>query len=379
MSISEKPCNRESTPGSVWPRKVDDGYMEPVQPESLKTCSLSGPRIVQIHPSLRCNLRCEHCYSSSGPWIRSELDPAVVCGLVSDAARMGYEVISISGGEPFLYSGLLQVLQHAKSLGLRTTVTTNGYFLQPRWLDPLSGCLDVLAISLDGPRELHDKMRAAHGAFDRVCAGLDTVRASGLTFGFIHTVTKHTWPDMVWMADFAANAGARLLQFHPLEMAGRAEEKLPDLCPEDDVLSKAYLMAFALALKYNGAMTIQLDLLHSDEVLSTPDLVYAGELPNHWQESSPAELLSLIVMEADGTVVPISYGFSRDYQICNLLRQSLHESWPSFVRETYPAYRKLCRELFDEVGSGRPLLNWYEQVVARSQRSGLRVIAGPAA
>jgi len=68
-------------------------------------------------------------------------------------------------------------------------------------------------------------------------------------------------------------------------------------------------MAFALALKYNGSMTIQVDLMHAEEILATPDLVYAGDLLENWQETSPAELLSLIVMEADGTVVPISYGF----------------------------------------------------------------------
>lgn len=303
----------------------------------------------------------------------------MVCSLVSDAAQMGYEVISISGGEPFLYSGLLQVLRHSKSLGLRTTVTTNGYFLQPRWLDSMCECLDVLAISLDGPRELHDQMRAQPGAFDRICDGLDNLRASGLTFGFIHTVTQKTWQDMVWMAEFAASAGARLLQFHPLEMVGRAEEKLPNFCPEEDVMAKAYLMAFALALEYNGSMTIQLDLLHADEVLATPDLVYAGVLPNNWQEMAPAELLSLIVMEADGTVLPISYGFSRDYQICNLLQQRLSDSWTSFLRESYPAYRKLCREVFDEVSSKRPLFNWYEQIVSRSQQPALRAVEGPAA
>jgi len=71
------------------------------------------------------------------------------------------------------------------------------------------------------------------------CAGLDNLRASGLNFGFIHTVTQQTWQDMVWMADFASNAGARLLQFHPLEIAGRAEEKLATMCPEEDVMAKA--------------------------------------------------------------------------------------------------------------------------------------------
>lgn len=89
-------------------------------------------------------------------------------------------------------------------------------------------------------------------------------------------------------------------------------------------------------------------------------------------EIAPAELLSLIVMEADGTVVPISYGFSRQHQICNLVSQSLSESWSAFLRERCPAYRQLCRDLFEElVAPGHPpLFNWYEQVVARSRMTG---------
>lgn len=60
----------------------------------------SGPArraILQIHPSLRCNLSCVHCYSSSGPMARTELDAATVCEVVSDAAAMGYQVVSVSG------------------------------------------------------------------------------------------------------------------------------------------------------------------------------------------------------------------------------------------------------------------------------------------
>jgi Fe-coproporphyrin III synthase len=312
--------------------------------DSSKTCSLAGQRIVQLHPSLRCNLCCEHCYSSSGPWVRSELDPAVVCGMVSDAARMGYQVASVSGGEPFLYSGLSQVLRHAKSVGLRTTVTTNGYFLQPRWLEPLRDCVDVLAISLDGPPDLHNKMRRSRHAFDRLCAGLEHLRVSGLSFGFIHTLTRETWEHMVWLAEFAAGHGASLLQLHPLELAGRAEEKLSGARADEDISARAYLLAFALALKYNGSMTIQIDLLHRDQVLSMPGLVYADELGTDWNEIGPARLLSLIVMEADGTVVPISYGFSRQYQICNLIGQSLSHGWASFLCERYPAIGWLARE-----------------------------------
>lgn len=100
-------------------------------------------------------------------------------------------------------------------------------------------------------------------------------------------------------------------------------------------------------------------------------MVYADELPVDWDAVAPADLLGLIVMEADGTVVPISYGFSRRYGICSLKERSLDQGWQSFLNEGYPEFRRLCRELFEELVSPnqRPLFNWHERVVARSHMS----------
>src|ERR1700735_85453 len=85
------------------------------------------PAIIQIHASLSFILSCAHCYSSSGPLERTELDVATLCKVISDAAEMGYRVVSMSGGEPLMYGGLDEVLGHAKSLNMFTTVTTNGF------------------------------------------------------------------------------------------------------------------------------------------------------------------------------------------------------------------------------------------------------------
>jgi MoaA/NifB/PqqE/SkfB family radical SAM enzyme len=161
-------------------------------------------------------------------------------------------------------------LQHAKALGLRTSVTTNGYFLEPRRLEHLHGCLDILAVSLDGPPELHNRLRGSPKAFDRLCSGLPNLQQSGLTFGFIHTLTCDTWDNIEWIADFAVAQRAHLLQLHPLEMFGRADPNLSSLRSPDEALAKAYLLAFALAAKYHGSMQIQVDLLHLLHLLEAP-------------------------------------------------------------------------------------------------------------
>lgn len=321
--------------------------------------------ILQIHPSLRCNLTCAHCYSNSGPLARTELDVATVCEVITDAAALGYEVISVAGGEPLMYRGLEEVLNHAKSLGLRTTVTTNGYFTQPKLLQWLHPLVDVLAISVDGPPEVHNQIRGSVRAFAQLEAGLAQVRAAEIPFGIIHTVTQQNWEHLLWVAEFAATNGAKLLQLHPLELAGRASDQMTNAAADEEVLAKVYLLAFVLRQKYSETMAVQLDVLHQEHLREEPELVYAGAPTN---DPRPAQLHGLLVLEADGTVVPISYGFARRYQLCNVRERRLAGAWPEYLTRTYPAFKRLCREVYVDLcnATSPQLVNWHEVIVARS-------------
>ncbi|MEX3694453.1 radical SAM/SPASM domain-containing protein [Paraburkholderia sp. BR14263] len=323
--------------------------------------------IFQIHPSLRCNLSCKHCYSNSGPTADMTLDVALVCEAVSDAASLGYRVVSVSGGEPMLYRGLGELLGHSKSIGMLTTVTTNGFFLDRERLDSLRDRVDLLAISLDGPPALHNAMRGSTRAFQRMAAGLVNVRRAGIRFGFIHTLTRYTWEHLLWVAEFAARNNAILLQIHPLELSGRAVETMPGDPPAFDVAGRAYLIAMALLHKYGDCMAIQIDLLHRNTVLERPELVFASDVVNSGGDTS-ASMLRAIVLQSNGTIVPVSHGINRRYEICNVHEQRLADAWPSYLTQGHHQFVKLCKREFDAIreGAHAPLFNWHERIVARS-------------
>lgn len=301
---------------------------------------------------------------------RTELDVVTVCEFVSNAAAMGYQVVSVSGGEPLMYGGLDEVLAHAKSLGLCTTVTTNGFFTGQKRLNRLRELVDALAISLDGPPEIHNEIRGSARAFERLEAGLENVRNSGIPFGFIHALTRRNWEHLLWVAAFAARNGARLLQIHPLELTGRAGSLMAGDALENDVLSKVYVLAFALACtcRYGDTMKVQLDLLYRDHLREEPGLVYAEEPKSKPDQTAPSQLLGLLVLESDGTVVPVSYGFSRHYKLCNVKEKRLADAWPDYMTNGHPAFRDLCRRVWDELcAPDAPLLsNWHEVIVSRS-------------
>jgi Fe-coproporphyrin III synthase len=284
---------------------------------------------------------------------------------------MGYRVVSVSGGEPLMYRELERVLAHATSLGLFTTITTNGYFNEGRRLSRLRGLVNLVAVSLDGPPEIHNAIRGSELAFEKLQRGLEALRGSGIPFGFVHTLTGRNWEHLLWVAEFAAGNGAGLLQIHPLESAGRAAIRMQDQNAGDSILAGVYVLAFALGARYAGRMRVQLDLVHRDLLRDDPGLVYAADQEIQPADEMPAHLLGLLVLEPDGALVPVSYGFGRRYTLCDARQRSLHEAWPEYHQHRLPAFRKLCRRVWEELtdADGPMLSNWHETIVARSHQA----------
>jgi MoaA/NifB/PqqE/SkfB family radical SAM enzyme len=322
--------------------------------------------VLQIHASLRCNLACAHCYSLSSPSATGVLALERVCQAIDDAAGMGYQAVAFSGGEPLSYRGLTEALRRAKSLGLRTSVTTNGTLLSPRRLEALHELVDLVAVSLDGPPEIHNEVRGSPSAFERMAAGVENLRSAGFRFGFIHTLTRESWEHLPWLADFARRNGAALFQIHPLEIFGRAVGAMRAQRTDDEVLARAYLLSFALVAKYEGSMGVQIDLVHRDQVLRDPACLYGAERFD--SGASAAQLLGVVVLEPDGSMVPVAYGFSRHFMICNINRERFATAWPRYAATVYTEFRRLCRAALDGISScdTPQLFNWHELIVNES-------------
>jgi len=322
--------------------------------------------ILQIHASRKCNLSCPHCYSESSPSAADELPVEVVCELIEDAAELGYRGIAFSGGEPLVYPGLVQVLSYAKALGLNTSVTTNGTLLQSSRLAPLEGLVSLLAVSLDGRSATHNRTRGSRTAFRRLLHGMPKLKSTGMRFGFIHTLTRDSWEELPWLADFAYGHGASLLQIHPLELFGRAEREMRSQIADEELLMRAYLLCAAVSIRFKEDMVVQIDLVHRDQALSDPGRLYAAEPGRAAQRA--ADLLSIIVLEPDGTLVPVAYGFSRDFAICNIRQQRFADAWPIYAEHGYRRFLHLCRDALAVVATpgGPELFNWHDLIVQQS-------------
>jgi MoaA/NifB/PqqE/SkfB family radical SAM enzyme len=328
---------------------------------------MSGPtgetyRIFQVHPTLRCNLRCLHCYSSSGPRERGGLDAAPLLDAVRAAAAEGYNVLSVSGGEPLLYPSLAELLEAGRDAGMVTMVATNGMLLDARRLDVLRGRADLLAVSVDGVPASHDRVRGAEGAFARMQGRLQGLRDAGIPFAFLFTLAQGNAHELEWVAEFALREGARLLQVHPLEAVGRAERLMAELEPDDMEMAVAWLELTRLQARYEGRLRIHTDLVDYGQVAARP----ACLLADGCREAAGrplAELVSALVVEADGTVVPLQYGFARAHALGNLLQEPLGDMAARWKWDGHPAFSALCRRTFQRLGEAAlPIANWYRLV-----------------
>jgi hypothetical protein len=96
-------------------------------------------------------------------------------------------------------------------------------------------------------------------------------------------------------------------------------------------------------------MTIQLDLLHREQVLRAPQIVYAEELRDKWETMARADLLGLIVIEADGGGGANRVRIFAAVPDCSLKDENLDQGWRSFLHQAYPEFRRMSGEWFDEL------------------------------
>lgn len=333
--------------------------------------------VVQIHPTRRCNLRCQHCYSSSSPRATESLAGDLLRTALDDLVSEDYNWASFSGGEPMVYAPLPSVLSHAKQVGMNTAVVSNGMLLTPKRLDAIEQVTDLLVISLDGKPESHNRIRNSPKAFDAMTTKLPDLQARGIKFGFLFTLTQHNLDELPWVAEFALNVGAKLLQIHPLQYLGNATKQLPGRAPDTVEGAHAWYLAGKLRDLFADQMAFQVDFVHTDALHRQPDSFFLGECSDRLH-GRLGELLSPLVIEPDGEVLPTQYGFHRSYSLGNLRQQRVRDMVTGWRNDTGPRFHALCRQAFESVRGTEQgqFFNWYEQIAAHAQHQA-RTVAQP--
>lgn len=331
---------------------------------------VSGINTIQIHPTLRCNLKCRHCYSFSSPMSKDSLTLENLKPFLKYAFQEGFTNLSFSGGEPMLFAELEETLQFSKSIGFRNAMVTNGMLFGSEKAKKIVKIFDLIAISIDGKPELHDYIRGQKGAFQKMIEGIKILKDSQIDFGFIHTISNQSWEDLIWLGDFAYQNGAKLLQLHPLENAGRTNIEFSEGFLNDITLHKIFIITNYLKEKFNGIMEIQLDLSHHEFLKSFPESFGIFRSPFS-QNTHFSKMVNNIVINENGSILPITYGISETFSLGNIKTFNPAKNlFDSYTKEKYNTFFQLYNNTYEKIlkNKNKNLVNWGELIITESHK-----------
>jgi len=185
-----------------------------------------SPRpVIAWNCTRQCNLNCIHCYASAdNKKSPNELTTAEGEALVRDLADFGVPVILFSGGEPLMRKDLFQLIRLAKSLGIRTALSTNGTVITDDIAKQIQDIgFSEVGISLDGIGATNDHFRGKKGAFDAALAGIRKCKALDLRVSLRLTITQHNFEDIPAIMALVENEGIERVCFYHLSYSGRGE------------------------------------------------------------------------------------------------------------------------------------------------------------
>lgn len=206
-----------------------------------------------------CNLACTYCYANRGLYERPVgrvMSPEWAQRVVENAiARFdAIETVQFIGGEPSLNLQAVErvcetfsraVADGRLSAPPRFVITTNGLRLGSEFLQLARRYGLRPTVSLDGPREVHDRGRVTAdgaGSYDRIRAGIESLRDAGVsveyeaTFSRLHLDAGLHLIDLVrWFRD---ELGERVLHAPPVspgpytrpELALTLAERIREYC-----------------------------------------------------------------------------------------------------------------------------------------------------
>ncbi len=145
---------------------------------------MAFPQSISFTITNSCNLRCQMCgqwseegYVRNQPQrLKDEMSLPDWKRLVDELADHGIPSLLLRGGEPFMFPGIIELLEHIHAKGMQTSIDTNGTRLA-KYAEAITRIGDIhLTISLDGTEDIHDQVRGVKGTYAAVREGVRVLK-----------------------------------------------------------------------------------------------------------------------------------------------------------------------------------------------------------
>lgn len=291
--------------------------------------------ITMIKPaSASCNMNCRYCFyydvsdnravKNFGMMDLDTLETIVIKALNTGSKHVTF---AFQGGEPTLvgldfYKKLIEFVN--KHNLFRTIVSyaiqTNGYAIDANWAEFFSTNKFLVGISLDGPKEIHNKYRLDHNnkdTFNKVMKSIQILKKHKVDFNILSVVNKAVATHPVKVYNFFKKNNLKYLQFIPCLDPFDQEEPSPyALTPKDygDFLKKLLDLWYADVSK--GEI---ISIRYFDNLLS----MMAGYPPESCDMNGICSVIPII--EADGSVYPCDFYVLDEWKLGNINDSNFNE------------------------------------------------------
>lgn len=193
-----------------------------------------------------CNIDCKYCFylekenlypekRGKSNWSMNDDTLESFIKQKIESTDIQEESFAWQGGEPTLlgvdYFKKVVELQKKYSNGkkINNALQTNGILLDDEWCKFFADNNFLIGLSIDGPRELHDKYRVDKGGkptFDKVMRGIHFLKKHSVSYNTLTVVQKDNSQHPLDVYNFLKEAGSGYIQFIPI--VERISEEKPD-------------------------------------------------------------------------------------------------------------------------------------------------------
>ncbi|MCP4133168.1 MAG: radical SAM protein [bacterium] len=191
------------------------------------------PLLVNWILSNRCNYQCRYC----NLWKKNTPEPetGTITTIIDKLYECGTRMISFSGGEPLIRDDIGTIIKHCAGKGIYTKITTNGSLIGKK-IDEIAG-VDLVKITFNGPRHIHDAERA-EGSYDDVIRAIPLLKEYSIDAGLNCVLTRQNMNHL----DEIFNTVEKLktkISFQPLEYRDGSNEYINAAIPAPREFKKA--------------------------------------------------------------------------------------------------------------------------------------------
>ncbi|NLP41432.1 MAG: putative heme d1 biosynthesis radical SAM protein NirJ1 [Veillonellaceae bacterium] len=260
ISISKLLCDTENFGDSLR-------YAKGVHGQKHGAAAGMGP-VVAWNITRTCNLKCVHCYSSSDAQKYSgELTTAEAKKFIDDCAEFKVPVLLLSGGEPLIRPDVFELVEYAKTRGIRTTFSTNGTLIDMETAKRIKALnVGYVGISLDGLGEANDNFRGKAGAFEKALQGIRNCLAIGQRVGLRFTINRYNFHDLENIFKLIKEEQIPRVCFYHLVYSGRGSQMM-----QHDISHNESREAMDIIMRYAEEFGDKCEILTVD---NHADIVY---------------------------------------------------------------------------------------------------------